>query len=354
MRDNSVTIAKGITIMLMVMGHSGCPVWLNNYLLMLRMPLFFFMSGYCFKVAYLHDGQTFMKRRIKGIYWPFVKWSTFFLLAHNVFYYLNIFNNEFGYHDIPSYLYSWQEIATRFFRIVFSMIVNDPFLGYWFLKSLFWGSIFFYLTRKVINNPIVGVILLLSITFIMSYCHLQVPFFRINKTDLLASFFIMCGHLFKSNKIEIKTSLPWLLGYAVLIALGALYYPTRMNSFDHINLLPYAACALMGTLMIFGISKHIVKHEGKRYVNFLIYVGNHTFEVLTWHLLAFRLVSLIIIFIYGMRIQHLAEAMTIHFYAWKGWWVAYTIIGIAVPIIWTYYLSKYKHKLNWETIIFDK
>jgi fucose 4-O-acetylase-like acetyltransferase len=346
MRDNSVTIAKGITIMLMVMGHAGCPFWLNNYLLMLRMPLFFFMSGYCFKVAYLHDGQTFMKRRIKGIYWPFVKWSVFFLLLHNVFYFLNIYNNEFGYHDTPSYLYSWQETAMRLFRIVFSMIVEDPFLGYWFLKSLFWGSIIFYITRKFIPSPFWGAVLLLSITFIMSYFHIHVPFYRINSTDLLASFFIMCGHLFKSEKIEIKTSLPWLLGYAILIAIGAYFYPTRMNTFNYINLLPYAACALMGTLMIFGCSKHIVKKEGTWYTNFLIYVGNHTFEVLTWHLLAFRIVSLIIIMVYEMRIQHLAEAMTIHTYAWKGWWVAYTFVGIIVPIAWTYFYSRLVKKKN--------
>lgn len=40
-RDNSVTIAKAIAIILMVMGHSGCPDGINHYLGMIRMPLFF-------------------------------------------------------------------------------------------------------------------------------------------------------------------------------------------------------------------------------------------------------------------------------------------------------------------------
>jgi fucose 4-O-acetylase-like acetyltransferase len=347
MRDNSVTIAKGITIMLMVMGHSDSPIWLNNYLAMLRMPLFFFMSGYCFKLAYLNDWKTFMKKRIKGIYWPFVKWCTFFLLCHNLFFQLNIFNDEFGFRGNTSYLYSTNEILMRLFRIIFSMIVKDALLGgFWFLKSLFWGSIIFYLTRKVIKSPFWGAIFLLCVTFFATYFHLQIPFYKINPTDFLAAVFLMFGHYFKSKKIEIKTTLPWILGYGLLIAIGTYLSPASMRYFDITSLLPYTACALMGTLMIFGISKLIVKKEGIWYVNVLIFIGNHTFEVLTWHLLAFRIVSLFIIMVYGMRIQHLAEAFTIHTYAIKGWWVIYTFIGIAVPIIWTYFYSRLLKKIK--------
>ena len=308
---------------------------------MLRMPLFFFMSGYCFKVAYLNDRKTFMKKRIKGIYWPFVKWCTFFLLCHNLFFHLNILNDEFGFRGKVSYLFSSNEILMRLFRIICSMTVKDTLLGgFWFLKSLFWGSIIFYITRKFINSPIWGALLLLSVTFFVSFFHVQVPFFRINQTDFLASFFMMCGHLFKIEKIEIKTSFLWIFGYASLIAIGAYLSPASMLQFDKTSLIPYTLCALMGTLMIFGISKHIVKKEGTRYVNLLIFIGNHTFEVLTWHLLSFRIVSLIIIIVFGMRIQHLAEAFTIHTYSSKGWWVIYTFIGIAVPIAWTYYYNR--------------
>ena len=42
MRDLSVSIAKGIAIILMVMGHAGCPDTMNRCLGMMHMPLFFF------------------------------------------------------------------------------------------------------------------------------------------------------------------------------------------------------------------------------------------------------------------------------------------------------------------------
>lgn len=72
-KDNSVTIAKAIAIILMVMGHSGCPDGINSYLGLIRMPLFFFMSGYCFKEAYLNTPKEYIKKRIKGVYWPYIK-----------------------------------------------------------------------------------------------------------------------------------------------------------------------------------------------------------------------------------------------------------------------------------------
>ena len=53
MRDDKVTIAKGIGILLMVAAHAGIPDMVNRFIVMFHMPLFFFMSGYCFKEKYL-------------------------------------------------------------------------------------------------------------------------------------------------------------------------------------------------------------------------------------------------------------------------------------------------------------
>lgn len=54
MKDESVTIAKGIGIILMVIGHSGLDGYPTRLIYMFHMPLFFFLSGFCFKrVIYL-------------------------------------------------------------------------------------------------------------------------------------------------------------------------------------------------------------------------------------------------------------------------------------------------------------
>lgn len=101
MKDSSVTIAKGIGIILMVLGHSIgeygdylTPV--RSFIYMFHMPLFFALSGYCFKEKYLTDFKTFAWHKVKGLYFPFVKYGLLFLLLHNVFYHLNIYNGQYG------------------------------------------------------------------------------------------------------------------------------------------------------------------------------------------------------------------------------------------------------------------
>lgn len=53
MRDDKVSITKGIGILLMVIAHAGLPEMFSRFIYMFHMPLFFFMSGYCFKEKYL-------------------------------------------------------------------------------------------------------------------------------------------------------------------------------------------------------------------------------------------------------------------------------------------------------------
>ena len=82
--ENYVTIVKAIGIILMVIGHSGCPQMLSKFIYLFHMPLFFFCSGIFLKA--ISDRETafaFIKRRVVGLYVPFVKWSILFLFLHN-------------------------------------------------------------------------------------------------------------------------------------------------------------------------------------------------------------------------------------------------------------------------------
>ena len=76
-------MAKGIAIILMVIAHAEAPGWLCKFVFEFHMPLFFITAGYFFSTRYLHDEATFVKKRVKGLYWPFVKWALFFLILHN-------------------------------------------------------------------------------------------------------------------------------------------------------------------------------------------------------------------------------------------------------------------------------
>ena len=95
-RDTVISVAKGIAIILMVIAHAEAPGWLCKFIFEFHMPLFFITAGYFFSIRYLHDEATFVKKRIKGLYWPFVKWALFFLILHNWMFDIGILNEVYG------------------------------------------------------------------------------------------------------------------------------------------------------------------------------------------------------------------------------------------------------------------
>lgn len=93
-RDKSLDIAKAICIILMVVGHSGCPTYLYDFVYMFHMPCFFFVSGWLLNEKYVTDLKTGLIQKAKGSYYPFVKWTLIFLLFHNVFASMHIIIEE--------------------------------------------------------------------------------------------------------------------------------------------------------------------------------------------------------------------------------------------------------------------
>ena len=109
-RNNYISIAKAIGIILMVVGHSGCPSAIGRFIYMFHMPLFFVCSGYFFKeIANKTSLLTFCRKRIKGLYLPYLKWSLLFLLLHNVFRHFNITGSK---------IYHAQDYIRQFIRLL--------------------------------------------------------------------------------------------------------------------------------------------------------------------------------------------------------------------------------------------
>ena len=138
-------MTKGVAIILMVLGHARFSHYGMKFVDMFHMPLFFFMSGYCFKEAYLNDFKTYATKRIKGAYWPFVKWGLLFLLFHNFFFYINIYNGVYGFQGKVSELYTIKDYLEHVTLIVGKMYGEERLLGgYWFLHSYFFASFISY------------------------------------------------------------------------------------------------------------------------------------------------------------------------------------------------------------------
>ena len=68
------------------------------------------------------------------------------------------------------------------------------------------------------------------------------------------------------------------------------------------------------------------------------------------YFLCFKLVTLVIIAVYGLRIERLATLpviKTAHLradgvdIAWSLWWIAYSVVGADIPLLWQYICFKF-------------
>lgn len=330
MRDNKVTIAKGVGILLMVAAHAGIPDIVNRFIVMFHMPLFFFMSGYCFKEKYLLPPPVmFINKRLKGLYLPFVKWSLLFLLLHNVFYYLNIYNDEYGFRGEVSHLYTLKEYIIRCVRIVIGLHGQEQLLGgYWFLPQLLYASVIGFFTIKYIKNIYVVLVLALGVTIITSAFNLRIPFWGVGSLTFFSTTFFLMGYVYKKRYDNWNKGYLFFL-FAVIVAIGSLYCYTSMLSCTTEKILPYAICAICGTIMILDFSQYIAAKEGWL-KNMLVFIGDNTLTVLTWHFISFKIVSLIIIQYYNLPIEQLSYFPIIP--AYDSWWMIYFVVGAGIPL----------------------
>ena len=67
-------VAKGITIILMILGHTSIPWRLSNFIFAFHMPLFFIASGWCTSWSKYKMG-VFILRKSRTLLIPFVVYS---------------------------------------------------------------------------------------------------------------------------------------------------------------------------------------------------------------------------------------------------------------------------------------
>ena len=329
-RDDSISIAKGIGIILMVLGHTHFSKYGNAWVSMVHMPLFFFFSGYCFKEKYIGHFLTFLRKRIKGLYRPGLKWGLLFLALHNLFFDLNLYTSA------TSSLYTSRVFFMKACYIITTMTHYEELLGgYWFLRTLFWCSIISYWMIVIIKPKIkIGVALLLVMSVFMLLIDKKVPYFDIGARELIASSFFLVGYDYRRSNFKWEKT-KWIIPIAItLITIGTFYWRASMGWFQSMTwwkVLPYVISALFGTIAIYATSLWIKRCEKISIV--FTFIGEHTLEILTWHLLCFKLVSLAIVVFYNLNVSHLADFPVIETYSPLGWWTVYLFVGCGLPLI---------------------
>lgn len=335
--NRSIAFLKGICIVLMVIGHSGCGHLLGSFIYLFHMPCFFFASGYLFKDNYLSNPLQYISRRIRGLWWKFVEYSFVFLLFHHLFYKLNIYSQDYSFDDYK-----------RMSFHIFTLTRTEQLLGgYWFLKDLLYGSLIgfcllkiegFFLNHFPIKRRYIlsfGILLLaLLIAGAIIYFPFHIP--TIGTHAFLACTFYLSG-VFAHRYDIMKKMLTFRIALVCLIVLVtiSLFYHGSMSAIGK-DAVFYYFSALFGILWVNYCANKIstIKNHFCRLIDRMLnYIGTKTFHILTFHFLGFKLVTaVIILFSDKYSIIDMASFPVLSA-DMSGLWIVYTVVSISFSLI---------------------
>jgi fucose 4-O-acetylase-like acetyltransferase len=337
-RIDYLDIVKGLGIIFVVIGHSG--LLLSKFVYLFHIPLFFFISGYFYQDKYTLNFSDFIIKRIKSLYIPFVKFELLFLAAHNIFYNLNIYNNAGS--DSPEKLYNASDYISNIISI--AMLNGSELLlaPLWFITALFTVNIMFWIISKVSLKygmkwkPVFVVFCFclgnlftkLKIGIIQNI--LFVP--ELLNVSMVAVFIFYLGYLYRKHECKfIFNSKPLIMCSLLILLLLREYGVMDMR----VNSYPNPAFMLIGSLLGIYLTIYISKNISNVHVKEILkYTGNHTMSIMAFHLLCFKVVSLLQIKILGLPFYLLGNfGQPIQ----RSWWgILYSMAGVGIPLMLIY------------------
>ena len=246
--------AKGITILLMVLGHTSIPSVLSNFIWSFHMPLFFIASGWTTNWEKT-DFIGFTKRKIRTLLVPFFVYSLVVLL-------IQILQ---GWVDFNHWIYNgWVAYAL------------------WFIPVLFLASLFAKLIYGIRNRYLLlgCAFMFAGISGILSFYKLHLPWNLLSVP--FATFLIVVGtELKRFNSIIADSKLWHILILFFVTAVISHFWRLDLCFNSILPFLPLTIGLIAGTLMIFMLSSWIDKHL--KYVSIMLQkVGKETYLIVAF------------------------------------------------------------------------
>lgn len=341
-RDQSLDTLKGIGIILMVVGHSGAPLWIHDSIYSFHMPLFFIASGYFFSESSLDNKRLFTLKKINGLYIPYLLWSIIFLLLHNVFFSIGLLNDSYGYEGSVEKWYHSRDFVSHFLNITFRMIGYDNLIGtFWFLRSLLFGSLLLcfssWLLLSIIRRSKVFSILSITIFYciiggVISYLSIKIPWIpQGGYREVMATFFIGVGYVMKKSD-RWRSPVALALSLIVLVVC-IIFHPTSMKvGASFMDWLVILITGNAGFIVTYHVSKYIVSH-GMWLRDKLVYIGKRTFYIMTFHFFCFKPVSLLKAYIYDLDWQVIGYHPVIPPMDDYWFWIIYTVAALVLSLL---------------------
>ena len=353
-RDECIDWCRAIGIILVVIGHSGCPERLDRFIYLFHMALFFFLSGYCYRDRNDAHPIKYLKSKLKSLYLPFIFVNGLFVLLHNTLIRLNIYTTDplfltleygNGYGNLPVYT-AGETLKQLLFTLLFAG--NEQMGGAtWFLRILFVVCIFHCLTGTMLirigrEKHRAKICCLTGILFLLIgwLCDRYEIIFPLSLESVFSAYFpFALGVFWKKYLAGILDRMNnWILLAISLLSGLVLYFLSGMHTISLgsnqvVNPLFYGGATILGVLMVYCLAKTAERvFMGKNIACHMVRgTARASLYILFFHFLSFKIVT------YGYLLIRNLPSYTLACFPTatnKGFlWVLYTAAGVFVPIL---------------------
>ena len=257
-RDKTMDIARGIAIMVMIMGHTECAIPRFNFLVWYRawhMPVFYVLSGYFFN-GRDSDIRSYIAKTARQLLVPFAFWLAFDYL----YYFLQTF--DFGYikDHLLTACFVWPTGCEGF----------PVARALWFLIALFSLKAIYIVMTRLFTNEIV----FYGMSAVFGFCGMGLAKFGMHlpfglDAALVGVPFMAVGELLRKygsrRFVKELMHMRWYVFVPVFVIVNWLFFYNGKVSFRGAYSSAYRNFALtyfnaiMGSILLFNISGFIAK-----------------------------------------------------------------------------------------------
>lgn len=314
-RDTSIDIARGLAIILVVVGHAGLKDYYWNIIYFFHMPLFFFVSG-CFlrPLESFNFYQYVQKLRWNSLYKKFVIYATAFLILSPIFFKLGICNTP---------VESIRDFFQRFVVILrFRASTIDLLNTFWFMPVLFFTHAISLLIATICKGKNICILYMsILLYFIGRICFIngyKEPY-DFSKILYFTGFYLLGYFIYPYLKmIKEKKFIP-IISFCVIV-----YFSLIPHLVFELSYLYYLA-AVCGICLVLYVSNQF---KGKMALYFS-YVGKQTLIIFIFHTNIMKVTE---VALSGLNILPYESG-------WSGanqisiYWPIFSIVGVIGPLL---------------------
>ncbi|MBR2696011.1 MAG: acyltransferase family protein [Parasporobacterium sp.] len=350
-RITEIDVCKALAVIAMVVCHGGVVLGVYHFIYLFHMPVFMIAAGCGFKWSHSDSFPTvlrFIGKKILSLWLPYFIWTTLFTFLNNVFLRINIYTalTDQSHLLTVSFLakhkyLTFLQMLTKIGKGIWFRNLTELTGTLWFLQSLFLISCVYclltFLLRRFLKEKQVLIIhtvialLLLALGFGLHFTQ-----FSMSNIARSASGYILfhLGYLFvRFQSFFVKRKI-WIYGISSVVSFGILLILNRFGtvmlvSNRYVNPFFLLCASVFGFGLVYSLSA-ILCHWKIR--EFFMIIGRRTLAILLLHMLAFKIIAAIVVRVYDLPAFYLAANP--HLFGEIGaWWVAYTIVGIGIPVL---------------------